>query len=100
MAKKKVDITRWLWIGGVPASLGAIGFIAVSLTTYIKLPDRVASAEEKVESIEDYIKEQRIQNDIMQKIVTDKEEVIYSPDGKKYWNDKKQEWRPIKELDQ
>ena len=100
MAKKKVDITRWLWIGGIPTALGAVGFIAVNLATYINLPQRVEASEQKVESIEDYIKEQRIQNDILQKIVTDKEEVIYSPDGKKFFDKKSGTWRSVKEIEQ
>jgi len=104
--KKRIDFVKWMWIGGVPAALGAIGFLAVNLATYIELPNRVATAENGVEQIEDWIKEQQViqrEQQRINKYYYEKEkksdEVIYSPDGKWYWNTEKQEWRPIKELE-
>ena len=94
--RKGFDFKKWIWIGAVPTSLGAIGFIAVNLTTYIKLPDRVASAEEKVDTIEDYIQKQQMANELMQQMIQQKDEVIYSPDKKYYWDSEKEKWLPGK----
>lgn len=96
MVKRRFDWTKIFLIGGIPASLGAIGFIAVNLATYINLPNRVNAAEEKVQSIEDYIKEQRIQNELLGKLVEQQEEIIYSPDRKFYLDKKTGKWVPIK----
>lgn len=95
-------ISRWrnpTAIMGFVACLGVIGTVIVKSAIYITLPDRVQAAEEKVNNIEDYIKEQKIANDLLQKIVTKSEEeddeIIISPDGKKYFDKETKTWKPI-----
>lgn len=100
-AKEQVfDFKKILLIGAVPTTLGAIGWLAVSLATYIELPKRVEASEKRVATIEDYIKVQQTANDLMQKLVNKEEEIIYSQNKKFYWNAEKKNWRPIKELNQ
>ena len=91
MKKKQFNPTM---IFGLIAGFGVLGTAIVKSATYITLPERVASAEEKVETIEDYIKEQRMANELMQKIVTNDERDVFSPDGKFRWDEEKQKWVP------
>ena len=89
-------------IFSIIAGIGLMGTAIVKLADYITLPERMAMAEEKVETIEDYIKIQRNANDLMQQIITKEKEsdpIIFSPDKKKFWNIEKQEWRSVKELE-
>ena len=92
------DFKKVLFMGAGLRTLGAIGWLAVSLATYIELPKRVEASEKKVATIEDYIKEQRTANDLMQKLVNKEEEIVYSQDRKTFWNKKEKKWLPIKEL--
>lgn len=104
MVKKKFDIKKWLFFGGIPTCIASVvGFIILSsktVTSYAELP-------EKVEKIESYVEQQKRANEIqqkanelLQKIVTKsettEEEVIVSKDGKMFWNHKDKEWQPIK----
>lgn len=97
--KKKTDFYRSPgFILGCIALLGALGTGIVTMARYIMLPDRVEAVEKKTDSIEDYIKEQRISNKLIQQQIKQKEEAILSPDGKLWWDEDLGEWRPIKEL--
>ena len=97
MVKKKTfDLKKWLWIAGVPAVLGAIVLISKTITTYADLPKEVNATKEEVGDIKQWIGEQRAINDYYYQ--KEKQDIIYSPDLKWYWNDLKQEWRPVKEL--
>lgn len=95
---KPFDFKKILLIGAVPTTLGAIGWLAVSLATYIELPKRVEASEKRVTTIEDYIRVQQTANDLMQKLVNKEEEIIYSQDKKYYWNSEKKIWRSVKQL--
>lgn len=80
------------------AGLGIAGTFIVKSAIYITLPDRVQAAEEKVKTVEDYIKEQTISQHLLEKIVAKNEnkEIILSPDGKKYFDSDTKEWKPVK----
>ena len=81
-------------LAGVSIVSGALAIIIVS----VMLPGRVGASEKKITDIERYILEQRIQNEIMQKIVEKNKSPIISKNGKWWWDDKLEKWRPIKEL--
>lgn len=80
------------------AGIGIAGTFIVKSAIYITLPDRVQAAEEKVKTVEDYIKEQQLANHLMEKLVQQKEnkELILSPDGRRYYDTDAKEWKPIK----
>ena len=99
MAKKKeFDFKKWLWIGAVPTAIGAILISARVITTYADLPENQKKIEKKVDKIERYIEVQQTANELVQKQINGKKEIVYSEDGKKYWDEDKQGWRPIKEI--
>ena len=96
--KKKIWYQNWMWIAGIPAVIGAIVISSKTITTFAELPKVVEETKKDVVDIKELLKEQRMANELMQKYVIRDEEIIYSEDGKKYFNKEKQQWRPIKEL--
>lgn len=99
MVKKEGWYKNPTFIFSLVAGISILGAGIVKLAVYITLPDRVAAEEEKVKSVEDYIKEQQLANHLMEKLVQEKdkkEEIVLSPDKKSYWNEDKKEWLPIK----
>lgn len=49
----------------IVACLAALGIMYRYGYNVLTIPERVEAAEQKIESVEDYIKEQRIANDLM-----------------------------------
>ena len=100
MAKKKnpwyQNIKNWMWIFGIPACVSALIFSAKVLVSWADVPERV-------KKVEDYVAEQRTSNQIqqranelMQQMIVQKDDVIYSPDGKYYFDKQTQKWIPVK----
>src|SRR3990167_437440 len=110
MAKKRTNAIDWLKkYGIIPAVIiGCLTALGVGIRhTYkwITVVERVEAGEVKqketekrVDSIERYIDVQQTANELVQKHLENKKEIIYSQDGKWFWNGERQEWRPIKEL--
>ena len=99
MAKKKeFDLKRWFGMGEAAREIGAILISARVITTYADLPENQKKIEKKVDQIERYIEVQQTANELVQKQINGKKEIVYSEDGKKYWDEDKQGWRPIKEI--
>jgi len=97
--KKTLDIGKIMLWGGIPSAIIAIfGFIIASsktITVYADLPKEVEEVKGDVGDVKEYIKEQRMSNELMQKIVEKKDERIISEDGKRYWDADTQAWRKI-----
>ena len=99
MPKKKHFDLKWVvWaLGGLGVLSGAI----VGTARYITLPERVEAVEKTTNQIADYIKEQQIFNKALKELQEDngKEKIIYSQDGKWWWDEEKEKWRSISELE-
>ena len=69
MVKKKNFKTILFEYGKYPtlivACLAALGIMYRYGYKWLTVPERVEAAEEKIETIEDYVKEQRISNELM-----------------------------------
>lgn len=102
MVKKIFDYKKFLIFGGIPTALVSIlGFMVVSsktITVYAELPKQVEETKQEVGDIKDYVKQQRMQNELMQKIVSQHDEPKISDDGKTFYNEDEKEWQPIKRL--
>lgn len=98
--KKSFDIKKLMFFGGIPTVIvGILGFMISSskaITVYAELPKEVSEVKQEVEKVDEYIKEQRMQNRLMQKMVSQRDEVIYSPDGKQYFDKDEQKWKKVK----
>ena len=72
MGKKKSLKTLLVEYGKYPAiivaCLAALGVMYRYGYTWLTVPERVEAAEQKIETIEDYVKEQRIANDLLRDI--------------------------------
>lgn len=104
--KKSFELKNPMLWGGAIVSIGIVLTFLTKFVDFIRIPDALAATNKKVEEVEnqvtdvkEYIKEQKIANDLMQKYVTKEEKVILSPNGKQFWNEKLKQWRPIGELD-
>ena len=83
------------------AGVGVLSTAVVKSADYIKLPENLARAEEKIETVEDWIKEQQIIqkqqqaiNDYYYNKEKQGEEVILSPDGRWKWDTVTGKWIP------
>lgn len=90
-----------LW-GGAIVSLGIVFTFLTKFVDFIRIPEALAATEKKievvkedVEDVKDYIKEQRIQNQLMQKMVDKDKKQILSPDGKFYFEEETGKWRKV-----
>lgn len=97
--KKKIDIGKWLLLGGVPTALvSLIGFLVISsktITVYAEVPKKVEKIEKYIDALEQSREVQQKANELMQQRL-DKEEVIYSPDGRSYLDKESNTWKPVK----
>lgn len=98
--KDSFDFKKLMVFGSIPTIIIAvIGFIVVSsktITVYADLPKEVEQTRSDVVDVKEYIKEQKMANDLMQKIVTKNDDVVISPDGKSYYDESLKKWRPLK----
>lgn len=100
MATKKnnFDVKKIMIIGGIgTALLSLTGFVVASsktITVYAELPKEVEKTKEDLGDIKDYVKQQRLSNELMQKMVEQKEKV-FSPDGKSYWDEDEHKWKKV-----
>lgn len=99
--RHKFDLKYLIWALG---SLGVLSGAIIGTARYLTLPDRVEAVEQTVSKIDEYIQSQQIYNKAVQDILKQnnepiEEDIIYSEDGRSYWNKEKKKWRPIKELD-
>ncbi len=53
----KIELQRWIWIAGIPATLGVILFFSRAVVTFADMPKRV-------ETIEKYVEQQQRANEI------------------------------------
>ena len=100
--RHKLDLKYLIWILG---SLGILSGAIVGAARFLTLPTRVEAVEKTTNEISEYIKQQQIYNQAVQDILKQnneptQEEIIYSLDGKSYWNTKLKKWRSIKELNE
>lgn len=98
--KKPFDFKNPLVWGSAIVSLGIVFTFLTKAVDFFRIPDALAATNKKVEAVEvevedvkDYIKEQRIQNQLMQKMVAQEEEPVYSPDGKFVLDQVTGKWR-------
>jgi len=100
MPKKKDPIGWFKRYGTIPAiiiaCLTAFGVGLRYVYKLVTIPERVEAAEKDIVDLKDILKEQQKINQYYQK--KEQEDIIYSEDGKKYWNEEKEEWRSVKEL--
>ena len=99
--KKHFDFKKVLLIGSVPTVLGAVGFMAVNLATYINLPPRVLAVEKDTSDIKQLLFKQEVYNQAVQDILkqNNQEEVVYSPDGRFVWSQEENKWISRKEYE-
>lgn len=104
MPKKKTiwyqKLRNWLWIAGIPTACGAILMASRVVVTYADVPKTVSKLGESQSKIADILEQQ--QESIEYLLEQDKKagakKIEIREDGKKFWNDKLKEWRPIEEL--
>ena len=97
MAKRKqIWLSNPTIIFSLVAGIGVLLTGIVKFANFITVTDRVAVAEDKIETIEDYIQKQQMANELMQQMIQQKDDVIYSPDGKYYFDKQTQKWIPVK----
>lgn len=101
MVKKRLRDNKWFMYLGVPAGIvsicGALVLCARVVVAYADLPQEVNKTKEDVGEIRDYIKEQRISQSMMEKIIAKDEQEIISQDGRYFWDSKLEKWRLIKD---
>ena len=112
MAKKSKSFMDHLnWLSRLPAvwaGLAVIGSAAIWFADLKRVvpkaeanSERIILVEKKTERLEGYVQEQREFNRILGDYITRKEEdkpPVIHPNGKFFWDERLQQWRPIREL--
>ena len=101
MKNKGFDFKNPTVIFSLIAGIGLLGTAIVKSASYITLPDRVEAAEQDIESVQDYIKEQRISNELMKDMFKQQQQYQQQPQQpycewyeSKFWcfDERTQQW--------
>ena len=101
MKEKRFDWKNPTVIFSLIAGIGLLGTAIVKSASYITLPDRVEAAEQDIESVQDYIKEQRISNELMKDMFKQQQQYQQQPQqpycevyqGATWcWDERTQQW--------
>lgn len=100
--KRFIDLKNPLVWGSAIVSLGIVFTFLTKAVDFFRLPEALAATDKKVEvvkedveDVKDYIKEQRIQNQLMQKMIDKDKQPVLSPDGKFYLEEETGKWKKV-----
>ena len=84
-----------LWL----SCFAIFSILAGGILKWGNIPERVEAVEKQASEIGDWIKEQQIANRYYLEKEKEKKTIIYTPDGKMFFDHELNKWRPVKELE-
>src|SRR3990167_10233877 len=98
MAKKQwwESVPKWLWLTSIPAVIGTVVLIAKTISVWAEIPNDVKQLKDYVAVQQQSNLIQQEANNLMQQMIQQQKEVIYSPDGKMFYSEKFNKWLPVK----
>ncbi len=62
----KIELQQWVWIAGIPATLGVVLFFSRAVVTFADMPKRVDTIEKYIEALQQQTAVQARANELME----------------------------------